>query len=675
MSLQTKYFLISLILIASSLFGFGQNTHASKSWYVSFFQLKTQTPAEELLKTDSAKLNEALETHDLKTAAHVSMEMGLINLTRARDYEKAMDFFIQSLAIEDSLKLLKEQVFTHLAIGQVLEEVKDYPKSAESLEQALLANRLSDDDPVILVMILNKLGEVNALWGKIDDAFGAYQQVLNFKEEVNDPGVEAEALFNIANLYKTQGSYAKALDRHKEALALRRAMNDKKNEAQSLNDIGELYRLMKNNERALANHVAALEMRLELKDKFAIAESYNNIGALYFDQRNIERAIANLDLALAAGRESPDQDNVRRSYELLSQCYKALGDYRQALEYQDQFVNLNEFLLRDENAHQLLEDQNRYNIGQKQAQIRKLDAIRQQREHELQEQKKFRNFLIAVVSLILVVVLLVIYMYWHTQKSNKRLSIANAKIQQQNEQLQELNATKDKFFSIISHDLKGPLNSFTSFSGLLMNHTDSLSKDEIKMLAKDLDKSLKNLFALLENLLEWSRSQTGNIQFKAETFDLVALLEENKSLLQSQAQNKKITIVNAAQGDLPVQAHKHSINTVIRNLISNAIKFTPAEGAITLAIAQSNEEYTISITDTGVGMTQDILQKLFRIDSKHSTKGTADEKGTGLGLILCKDFVEKNGGKIWVKSEEGKGSVFGFTLPRQNVAVNAELVS
>jgi signal transduction histidine kinase len=675
MSLRTKYFLIFSILVTSSFSGFGQNTLASKSWYESFFQSKTQTPAEELLKTDSAKLKEALETHDLKTAAHVSMEMGLINLTRARDYEKAMDFFIQSLAIEDSLKLLKEQVFTHLAIGQVLEEVKDYPKSAESLEQALLANRLSGDDPVILVMILNELGEVNALWGKMDDAFGAYQQVLNFKDEVNDPGVEAEALFSMANLYKTQGSYAKALDRHKEALALRRAMSDKKNEARSLNDIAELYRLMKNTERALANHTAALEIRLKLKDKSVIAESYNNIGALYFDQKNIERAIANLDLALAAGRESQDQRKVSRSYELLSQCYKDLGDYRQALEYQDEFVNVNEFLLRDENAHQLLEDQNRYSIGQKQAQIRKLDAIRQQREHEIQEQKKFRNFLIAVVSLVLVVVLLLIYMYWQKQKSNKILSVANAKIQHQNVQLEELNATKDKFFSIIGHDLKGPLNSFTSFSGLLMNHTDSLTKDEIKMLAKDLDKSLKNLFALLENLLEWSRSQTGNIQFKPETFDLVALLEENKNLLQSQAQNKKITIVNTTQGDFLVQAHKHSINTVIRNLLSNAIKFTPPEGSITLGVVQSNEEYTVSISDTGVGMAQDVLQKLFRIDSKHSTKGTADEKGTGLGLILCKDFVEKNGGKIWVKSEEGKGSVFGFTLPRQTVAANEEVIA
>jgi signal transduction histidine kinase len=236
-------------------------------------------------------------------------------------------------------------------------------------------------------------------------------------------------------------------------------------------------------------------------------------------------------------------------------------------------------------------------------------------------------------------------------------------VQQQNTELQELNATKDKFFSIISHDLKGPLNSLTSFSGLLINHTDSLSKDEIRLLAKDLDKSLKNLFALLENLLEWSRSQTGNIEFNPEPFDVGTLLQVNTDLLNAQAKNKNISIINSNDKAVAVNAHKHSINTVIRNLVSNAVKFTPPGGTITLGLNQGIDKITISVADTGVGMGPEIIEKLFRIDTKHSTRGTADEKGTGLGLILCKDFIEKNGGKIWVESVVGKGTIFYFTLP------------
>jgi signal transduction histidine kinase len=138
--------------------------------------------------------------------------------------------------------------------------------------------------------------------------------------------------------------------------------------------------------------------------------------------------------------------------------------------------------------------------------------------------------------------------------------------------------------------------------------------------------------------------------------------------LHAQAQNKKITISHAGKSSVMVSSHKHSVNTVIRNLISNAIKFTPENGTITLALQEREREVIVSVSDTGVGMTQEVIQKLFRIGTKHSTKGTADEKGTGLGLILCKEFIEKNGGRIWVESQPGKGSVFYFSIPVKSSA-------
>jgi signal transduction histidine kinase len=256
-----------------------------------------------------------------------------------------------------------------------------------------------------------------------------------------------------------------------------------------------------------------------------------------------------------------------------------------------------------------------------------------------------------------------VYLYLVKRKSNQTLEVANAQVKMQNQQLQELNATKDKFFSIISHDLKGPLNSLTSFSNLLINYYDSLSREEVQMLAKDFDKSVKNLFTLLENLLEWSRSQTGNIEFTPEPFNLSAVLRDNTALLEGQAHNKKITLSHDVPEVMIVSAHKQSINTVIRNLISNAIKFTPEGGMVLSRVHRDSDTIVVSVSDTGVGMSRAIIDKLFRIDTKHSTKGTADEKGTGLGLILCKEFVEKNGGRIWVQSEPGKGSVFSFSLP------------
>ena len=169
---------------------------------------------------------------------------------------------------------------------------------------------------------------------------------------------------------------------------------------------------------------------------------------------------------------------------------------------------------------------------------------------------------------------------------------------------------------------------------------------------------------MLENLLEWSQSQTGKIEFTPEQFDIIDLIKTTKELLSAQAQNKNISLVaDIRDGQESVYSNKNAINTVIRNLISNAIKFTPVDGKITLSINKSEKEIIVAVKDTGVGMSKAVIDKLFRIDTKHSTKGTADEKGTGLGLILCKEFIEKSGGKIWVQSEIDKGSTFSFSIP------------
>jgi len=623
-------------------------------WYKSFFQQDKTPSIEKALSQASVRLTAAEQRNDLPSKANALKELGLIHLTRTFDYGKSMGFLIDALRIEDSLSLNKQKVYTYLAIAKVYSEVEDNPKSEEFLKLALILNEKLNDANTHVV-ILNELGRVKASSGKVEDAFEDYQQVLELKDVIEDPAVEAEALFNLGHLYTLQNKHNEALDNHKQALAIRRSIGDKTNEALSLNDIGELYKLMGNYEKALANHVVALEIRRSLKDQHSVAESYNNIGVLYFQQKNYERAAANLQLGLTAARDSNDQHQLRTSYEYLSRCYEVAGDYKTALKFKNEFIGINELILGDENEHSLLETQNKYKIEQ-------LDNERQAKEAELIVQRRFRNFLFVLVALCVIIVVLVCYLYILQQRSNKKLKVAHDQLNRQNVELQELNATKDKFFSIISHDLKGPLNSLTSFSSLLINHTDSLSKEEIKMFASDFDKSLKNLFVLLENLLEWSRSQTGNIEFTPESFDIAAMLEENKELLKAQALNKRITLVNESPDKVLINAHKNSINTVVRNLISNAIKFTPEGGTITLKTLRQNGSVVTSIADTGVGMSQNIIDKLFRLDSKHSTKGTANEKGTGLGLILCKEFVEKNGGRLWVHSTEGEGSIFYFSL-------------
>lgn len=649
------------------------DSYPNVSWYQSFFDAGVKHNPDSAFKIVDEKLSEAIAIRDYQAEVRLRNEAALLRIVHLHDYAVAMDHLMRALAIEDSLNILEPQVVTYLAISQLFEKAGDLDNSAQSLEQALVINEQAPDVEA-LVFILNKLGKINLLRGNTEGALENFSMVLHYKDDLKTSGAEAEALCNLAMLYTRQEKFDEALATHKRSLAIRRRMKDQKNEAQSLHDIGELYKLMKNDTRALANHVVALEIRQRLNDKAGLAESYNNIGVLYYDQKNFQKALPNLLLALEAGRDAQVQEEIRKSYDYLSLCSKETGDYKKALEYRDLYVAISEFIQNERNEQRIAETQNRYMLEKKESQIQQLESIRIKREREIHEQKQFRNFLMALMGLGGVIILLVLYLNIIKQRSNRRLKAANTKVQQQNTELQELNATKDKFFSIISHDLKGPLNSLTSFSSLLINHTDSLSKDEIKMLANDLDKSLKNLFALLENLLEWSRSQTGNIEFTPEQFSVNELLEQNKTLLTTQAQNKEIAIRNASNLVIHVNAHRNSVNTVIRNLISNAIKFTPRGGTITLNVSQRNGEAIISVADTGVGMRPEVIAKLFRIDAKHTTKGTAEEKGTGLGLILCREFVEKNKGRIWVESTPGKGSEFCFSLPFVTSSVAASKV-
>jgi len=252
-------------------------------------------------------------------------------------------------------------------------------------------------------------------------------------------------------------------------------------------------------------------------------------------------------------------------------------------------------------------------------------------------------------------------------RQNEELTELNTnlekKVEERTKQLNELNATKDKFFSIIAHDLKNPFNTLIGFTELILENLNDYSYEKLEEFIGILRDTSKQSYALLENLLEWSRSQTGRIQINKEDLNINTLVEENINLLLNQAAKKKIKLINEIQYNGNVFADINMLRTVIRNLISNAIKYTKEEGSITCSSKLLQDKLEISIIDTGIGIKPENLEKLFRIDVNYSTRGTADEGGTGLGLILCKEFIVKNGGEMWVESIYGEGSTFKFTVP------------
>lgn len=249
------------------------------------------------------------------------------------------------------------------------------------------------------------------------------------------------------------------------------------------------------------------------------------------------------------------------------------------------------------------------------------------------------------------------------EAQNDFLKQINEKLVQSEESLKLLVQTKDKLFSIIAHDLRGPFQALFSVTSEMSRYIDEFDKDEIIEKANMIYNSSNRLLELIDNLLNWSRSQRGTITIEPIKHILFELVDQVIDVLSMQAKTKDIKLVNEIEHDLLVLADKDTISTVFRNLISNAIKFTYSGGKVTISAFKQNNFVTVKVTDTGVGISQENLSKLFRIDENFTTKGTNKEGGTGLGLIVCNEFVEKNGGTISVESIEGQGTTFTFSLP------------
>ncbi len=249
----------------------------------------------------------------------------------------------------------------------------------------------------------------------------------------------------------------------------------------------------------------------------------------------------------------------------------------------------------------------------------------------------------------------------------RKLRLKETEMELKNQQLLEVISEKDKFFTIIAHDLRNPLQALKGFIQIMHEELDNLTLDEIKEITLHIRSSTTNFSDLLENLMLWARLQRGLTHFNQEIIHLLPVIKETISLISDTAQNKGIELSYNIPENINVFADINILQTVIRNLISNAVKFTPAGGKISLsAKITQNKKIEISIKDSGIGMSPAIVEDLFRLDSGTNRIGSGGEPGTGLGLIICKDFIENQSGKLWVESEEKKGSVFHFTLPMNN---------
>ena len=408
------------------------------------------------------------------------------------------------------------------------------------------------------------------------------------------------------------------------------------------------------NEKAKEGLLMAIEMLEPLKDRYGQADFYNQLSAIAFEEGNELKAISYAKKGLSLAEGDGLKEQARDAAHLLYLLNKAIDDYKSATHYLEKHTAYKDSIQNFETTQTLANLRTKFEVGQKQSEV-----------DLLLEQSRSNRIIIITGGIVLFVSILFVLLFYVYSKSKTRL---NKQLEQQKDSLMRSNRTKDKFFSIISHDIRGPVQAFNGVSRMIHFMVDNHQIEELRELAVQIDESADQLSNLLDNLLNWAIQQQGQISYVPEKISTREMITDLVGTFEHMARAKKIRIIQKLEDGLFLWSDGNTTNTILRNLINNALKFTPEHGEIEIATRKESEMVKILVRDTGVGIPSEKLQGLFDFEAKKSTWGTKGEKGLGLGLQLVKEFIEMNKGRIAVSSDEGEGTTFVLSLPSFTVA-------
>ena len=608
-------------------------------------------------------------------------------------------------AVPDSIIKKLEQTGDKEKIAVLLNVADMLVDSAIYHDQAKLyldeAYKISTDfnDTVSQIKTLNYLGLNEFTVGNYELASDFYFKSLQLAEQVSDSALIAKVNHNLGMIYDELEEYDEAIDFyrqslkydevHKDTLGILRSFinlsisyQNKKDltEAQKycdkaydlaiqkkdsvllvaiVNNLGTIAYDKKEYEKGLTYYTEALKLYSDLNDKDGIATTYNNLGLVYLDTKDYPKSKEYFFKALKLAEELNLYDFSGDIYGNLKFYFEETGDYKKALFYYDKFNEVYDSLIGERKNKQIRQLQAKYDLEKKQNQILLLQQETSNQQIIIKNTKAVQVYLILITLVALILVLLMIHLFRNEKKLITELQIKTDK-------LKDLNISKDKFFSIIAHDLRNPFHALFSYTKLLKNGLDEFSREEISQILSDLHDATDQGYNLLQNLLFWTRSQSNRIHIFRSNFEMKEAIGEVLNLVRPNAAKKDQRIVFDIQNDCMVNADKDMISTILRNLMFNAVKFSDTGKTIRVELSCVFSEVFVKIIDEGVGMDEEQKRKLFVIDEHHSTTGTSGEIGSGLGLILCNEFAAKNEGRINVESESGKGSAFTLILPCVN---------
>lgn len=488
------------------------------------------------------------------------------------------------------------------------------------------------------------------------EAMPYYEESITISWEEKDTINIIRGLNSVTTIYTSEKNFRKIDEAMTQAIALAEKIKCVRCMAISYSQWGISDHKRGNYEEAIRKYKLEFEMNKKIGADYDQFFVYQNIAEAYFELKRYDATLAYSDSSLRIAETDVAWNHHRDVYEVRYKAYKAMNNTPKALAAYEKQMQFKDSIFSEEKERAMEDMKAAYNLERKERQIEDLEKENLISELEATTARQWQYGLIIFLVLLAIVIAVLYNRYQLKQRTAKILSDKNL-------ELNKLNSFKDRMFAVISHDLRNPVSAFSTLMESLHQNVQHATQEELKEFLQSTLRSARDLQSLLNNLLEWALVQIGRLPFQPQAIALAEVINESNRHVELMADQKKIKIIDETNGEV-VFADKAMLTIVVRNLLSNAIKFSNENSLINISAKQSGNAIQIAIRDQGIGMEAEEVNKLFKQEENTQSIGNSLEKGAGIGLLLCKDLMDKNNGKISVESVQGRGSVFYLQLPK-----------
>jgi len=650
-----------------------------KYYIVYFFLLSVTSIMSNAAAGQDKQKDAQINMNNLTAKEQVQQLAELCWQNREKNTDLALDMGLKGIELAESANYKKELSKLYGFVGVIYQHYKNKTRKAIPYYYKSLKLSLETKDSMQLGYVYNNLGDAFYKIGNVALAKENGEKSMTIFRKIDNPRGIAYSSVNLGYVNRISHDYHKALEYFKDAINIRKKFDDSVGIASATLEVGRTWYAMEEYGKAMDNFKRSLDLHLLLDNKNYMAYSYHGMGDVYFQKSEYDSALVcyqnALDLSklrdnnsefinnllaialvyartnkteegeqllLQASEEAHNLNNpnlILEVYKTSAKFFGLLKQFGKASENYQKYIEASDSVFSALQLQTLKEVKNRFQIMEELNQINKDLEVKQ---------TKLLYLLIITILLGTAAIALVLRYRTKTKLTAK---------------LQASNHSKDKILSIISHDLISPFSGLIGFSEILTENLRNGNYEEAEEYSNIIRQSSTETLQLTKNLLSWARAQRNVIKPSLKSFDLVQLMEEVGTATKSQAKSKNIDILILPQNAEFIKADRDLLKTVLINLVNNAIKFSEENENISLSVVRKDEEVVVSVKDNGTGIKPEVIPKLFDENEPVQAPGTKHETGTGLGLLVCKEFVELHNGQIWVESELGKGSTFYFSLP------------